>query len=353
MSAVKLTIGIPTWNRSAEIQSAIESVLAQVDDRLRPQVEILISDNASTDETPAVIRRYAERNPGLFSICRNPVNIGFSRNVDSLFRHARGEFVLVLSDDDALEADALREIFFALDRHPDVHAMFVLSATYDGELKHAATVSKCRSAGTDNTLGASCAYYASGADFYRAYGSLCDTCISGNLFRTSAWLEADMTAGLSSGSVHLYAAIQILSKGGVCLIAKPLVKYRDGGGQPDVYLATRGDGANTGWPFIYFFDMVGACKGGRDLYPRALYRSFYLTCVRGVFYMLLEVKARKGSINRPWFEQRLTECFDAQCYGWLIGLHRFLVRLPNFLFIVPDWIYRSGRKVYFALQRKG
>ncbi len=352
MSAVKLTIGIPTWNRSAEIRDAIDSILVQLDAVLRSQIEILISDNASTDETQAVLRGYAERETSLFSIHRNTENIGFSRNVDALFRHARGEFVLVLSDDDALEADALREILFVLGRHPDVHAMFVMSATYDGALKQALTTSKWRAEGADHTLGASCAYYASGVDFYRARGSLCDTCISGNLFRTATWLTADMTDGLASGSVQLHAAVQILSKGGVCMIDKPLIKYRDGGGSADIYLKTRGDGNNTGWPFVYFFDLVKASKGGRSLYPWDVYRSFYLTCVRGVFYMLLEVKARNGYIDRLWFNRRLTECFDPQCCGWLIGFHRLLVRLPSVFFIILDWIYRSGRKLYFALQPK-
>ena len=352
MKNVKLTIGIPTWNRSEEIQTAIDSVLVQLDEATRPQIEILISDNASADATQAVVSSYAERYPGLFSIRRNQNNIGFSRNVDALFRHAHGEFVLVLSDDDGLEPDALREIFAALERHPDVQAMFLQSAAYDGELRQAMTPSKWRMAGADNTPGASCAYYASGTAFYRARGSLCDTCISGNMFRTATWLATDMADGLASGSVQLHAAVQILSKGAVCMIDKPLVKYRDGGVSPDVYLKTRGDGANTGWPFVYFFDVVSACRGARGLYPDDIYRAFYLTCVRGVFYMLLEVKARNGFIDRAWFDAQLTKCFDPQCYGWLIGLHRFLVRLPGFLFIVPDWAYRSGRKLYFALQPK-
>lgn len=161
-----------------------------------------------------------------------------------------------------------------------------------------------------------------------------------------------MTAGLASGSVQLHAAIQILARGGICLIEKPLVKYRDGGGPQEVYLATCGGGANTGWPFIYFFDMVSACKGGRGLYPWRVYRSFYLTCVRGFFYALLEVKARSGFIDRAWFDKRLTECFDPQCCGWLIGFHRLLVRLPGDLFIVPNGLYQFGRKLYYALQSK-
>ena len=350
MSGVKLTIGIPTWNRSTEIHDAIDSILVQLDDTLRSQVEILISDNASTDETQSVVSEYSTRCPGLFSVRRNSQNIGFSRNVDALFRYARGDFVLILSDDDALEPDALQEIFMALLRYPDIQAMFVLASTYDGKLQECGAPSKWRQNKADKTVGASCFYYSSGVAYYRARGSLCDTCISGNIFRTSAWLRSDMTDGLSSGSIQLHAAIQILAHGSVCIIEKPLVKYRDGGGPPDVYLATRGDGANSGWPFIYFFDTVSACRGGRDLYPRDVYRSFYLTCVRGVFYTLLDVKARNGYIDHAWFDKRMSECFDTQYCRWLIGFFHVLVHLPPLFFILPDKLYRVGRKMYYALQ---
>jgi len=352
MSGIKLTIGIPTWNRSSEIRDAIDSILVQLVDSFLPQVEILISDNASTDATQAVMSDYANRHPKLFSIHRNPVNIGFSRNVDALFRHARGEFVLVLSDDDALEPDALCEIFIALDRHPDVCAMFLSCSTCDGELLPMGALSEWRKAGADRSLGASCVYYRSGIDFFRSRGTLCNTCISGNIFRTAVWLRTDMTAGLISGSVQLHAGIQILSQGSVCTIDKPLVKYRDGGGSQAAYLSTRGDGPYSGWPFIYFFDMVSACKGGRHLYPRDIYQSFYLTCVRGVFYTLLDVKAHNGYINRSWFSARLTECFDPYCHGWLILVFRMLLHLPRSFFIVPNWLYRLGRKLYYGLHLK-
>ena len=359
MGNVKLTIGIPTWNRSAEIQDAINSILAQVDDKFRPQLEILISDNASTDATQEVVRGYAEHDPELFSLYRNPENIGFSRNVHSLFCRAKGEFVLVLSDDDALEPDALREIFEALERHPDINSMIVLYEGYDDKLDrpHAPSRIQMWREGPWRQLGSSCCYYTSGVDYYRAHGSLCNTCISGNMFRTSVWLNTDLKEGLASGSIQLCASIQILSAGSVCLIKKPLVKYRDCACSPDAYRVARGQAElngshGTNWPFVYFFDLVRASKSGRELYPWSVYRSFYLTCVRGVFYTLLEVKARNGFINQPWFNMRLIECFDAQCHGWLIGVHRLLVRLPYFLFIVPNWMYRLIRKLYFALQPK-
>jgi len=70
-------------------------------DRLGDQVEICISDNGSTDDTPPVISRVVDGNPNLrFALHRFPENQGFSVNMDAAVRIASGEFVFLLGDDD-------------------------------------------------------------------------------------------------------------------------------------------------------------------------------------------------------------------------------------------------------------
>ena len=56
----RLTIAIPTVNRAELLGRAIESALAQTS----PDVEVIVSDNGSTDDTPAVVKRYAGRSAG-------------------------------------------------------------------------------------------------------------------------------------------------------------------------------------------------------------------------------------------------------------------------------------------------
>lgn len=88
-----LTIGIPVWNCEKELSHTLDSILSQLNAESRAQIEILISDNASTDGTPLVIEEYVKKNPSLISAHRNAKNIGFSGNVDGLFHLAHGEFV--------------------------------------------------------------------------------------------------------------------------------------------------------------------------------------------------------------------------------------------------------------------
>lgn len=108
----RLTIAIPTVNRAKLLGRAIESALAQSS----PDIEIIVSDNGSTDETPAVIERYANRGLRTF---RHPSTMSAARHGQFLIEQAKGEFFLGLSDDDFLEPEFASEVLAAFDRHPE------------------------------------------------------------------------------------------------------------------------------------------------------------------------------------------------------------------------------------------
>src|SRR5579864_5029228 len=102
-----LTIAIPTYNR-AECLKELLSVLA---DQLKnePRVELIISDNASPDETPSVVQEFVDR--GLrVRYFRNAQNIGADANFLQCFEQARGKYVWLFSDDDLIVRGGLAKI---------------------------------------------------------------------------------------------------------------------------------------------------------------------------------------------------------------------------------------------------
>ena len=111
--APRLTIAIPTVNRAGLLGRAIESALAQTS----PDIEIIVSDNGSTDQTPAVIGRYAGRGMRSF---RHSATMSAAKQGQFLFEQARGEFFLGLSDDDFLEPEFAAEVLAMFDRHPEL-----------------------------------------------------------------------------------------------------------------------------------------------------------------------------------------------------------------------------------------
>ncbi len=95
MSAPTLSVVLPNYNHAAELPRAIESILNQT----RLPDEFLILDDASTDESVAVIRRYAEKSP-LIRLIRNERNTGVMAAHRRLFEEAQGEWVHAIAADD-------------------------------------------------------------------------------------------------------------------------------------------------------------------------------------------------------------------------------------------------------------
>jgi glycosyltransferase involved in cell wall biosynthesis len=111
----KISVLIPTYNYARYLPEAIESVLAQQD----VDCEILISDDASTDGSAGIIRRYAERDPRIRPAL-HPTNLGMVANWNWCLAHARGEYVKFLFGDDLLATPtALAEFAALLEAHPD------------------------------------------------------------------------------------------------------------------------------------------------------------------------------------------------------------------------------------------
>ena len=92
---LKVTIAIPTFNRANTVCNAIESVLSQT----YSNIEIIVSDNASIDDTFKIISSYTDNN---ITILRQSVNIGMVGNWNACLEKASGDYFILLSDDDLL-----------------------------------------------------------------------------------------------------------------------------------------------------------------------------------------------------------------------------------------------------------
>ncbi len=110
-----VTIGIPTYNRASMLARSIESALKQD----YPAIEIIISDNASTDHTMQVLQQYAGRYP-LMKIISQPKNLGATANFAAVLKEASGEYFMWLGDDDWIDASYVSHCMSLLIPNPDV-----------------------------------------------------------------------------------------------------------------------------------------------------------------------------------------------------------------------------------------
>lgn len=100
-----LTIAIPTWNRARYLALNLVQLSSSGRDCLKC-IEILICDNASSDDTENVIARSIASNLPIRNI-RNKKNIGSDCNIAQCFNLAKGHYVMILGDDDLLVDGAL------------------------------------------------------------------------------------------------------------------------------------------------------------------------------------------------------------------------------------------------------
>lgn len=122
-----LSICIPTFNRAELLELCLSTVLPQVM-QFADEVECVISDNASSDRTAAVVGLFAK----LYCIryFRNEENIGIIANITKCASElAMGEFVLVIGDDDTLCAGSLEKILGLL-RRPDAPDLVALNVGF-------------------------------------------------------------------------------------------------------------------------------------------------------------------------------------------------------------------------------
>ncbi len=108
-----VTTVIPVYNRASLLRDAINSVLAQT----YRDVETIIVDDGSTDDTPAVAGALASQNPGRVRVVSQP-NAGPGAAREAGRRLARGEFIQYLDSDDLLQERKFEVQVAALRRHP-------------------------------------------------------------------------------------------------------------------------------------------------------------------------------------------------------------------------------------------
>jgi glycosyltransferase involved in cell wall biosynthesis len=111
----RVSVGLPVYNGAEFVAEAIESILAQH----FTDLELIIGDNASTDATPEICRRYlgADRR---VSYLRSEVNRGAAWNFSRLPDVARGEYFKWAASDDLCAPEHLSRCVGVLDHQADV-----------------------------------------------------------------------------------------------------------------------------------------------------------------------------------------------------------------------------------------
>jgi abequosyltransferase len=120
MTAPLLSICIATYNRARMIGQTLDSIISQI----RDEVEIIVVDGASTDDTPDVMRQYQDRCQTL-RYHRLAVKGGVDRDYCYAVSFAAGKYCWLMTDDDIVKPGAINTVLALL---PRKFSLIVLNA---------------------------------------------------------------------------------------------------------------------------------------------------------------------------------------------------------------------------------
>ncbi|GAB1308197.1 hypothetical protein KH5_08800 [Urechidicola sp. KH5] len=216
MTAKKqLTICIPTYNRLEFIKKQLEFFYNEFkdDNLLLNRVNIIIGDNASTDQTADFLSNY-KRERDFFDLVINPNNLGIVGNINNLLELAETEYVWFVSDDDELRKGVVRNIFEIIDENKNLNFIFLNFLFFGNRIFSGKTGLRVDSKEAVNEV------------FREYYGSL--ILITACIYKKSNLLELRENEMKKWLSAPLLYSFYSSSKGPVYLTKKNWINYRDG-----------------------------------------------------------------------------------------------------------------------------
>jgi glycosyltransferase involved in cell wall biosynthesis len=107
-----VSVLLPTYNSERYIRQALDSVLSQS----YPNIELVISDDASSDRTPEIVAEYQMRYPEVIKLFLQEKNLGVTRNCNFILQHCSGDHIVFFAGDDLLYENCVADSVAAIEK---------------------------------------------------------------------------------------------------------------------------------------------------------------------------------------------------------------------------------------------
>lgn len=137
---VLLSILIPTYNRVDYLMNNLTVLISQINDEIRPLIEIRISDNCSTDNTVEQLK-LLKKNNEIIEYSVNEKNLGADGNFLKLIKEAKGKFLWLYGDDEYFLENGLEKIISYVKKNQDTGIFHIGNSkrrriiNYDNQVK--------------------------------------------------------------------------------------------------------------------------------------------------------------------------------------------------------------------------
>ncbi len=120
-----VSVAVISYNASATIEETLDSILRQ--DCGPADIELVVSDDGSTDSTVDIVQEWLARHRNSFrhvELIANSTNSGVTRNCNTAWKAASGDWIKTIAADDVLTPNCLSDNLDFVEQHPDCSVVF-------------------------------------------------------------------------------------------------------------------------------------------------------------------------------------------------------------------------------------
>lgn len=323
--SIKLSICIPTYNRGDFIAETIQSII----DQATNEIEIVISDNASVDNTKELVAEFQAIFPNI-TYFRWSENMGADRNFLKVIELASGTYCWFMGSDDKVESNAISTVLMYINKFPEMTGMSVNRHAYAPNLKNRIIERPATSLQGDK-------HFENAGDCFAVLGHYFGY-ISAQIVHREKWLSIAQHEDLTpyfNAYVHIYVIGRMLQKYPNWLyVHTPCVGWRSGN---DSFLS-------EGKLKRLAIDVYGYEKIARDLFGKRSHPyDELLKTVASVHVWYAILGAKLTHMPFDFFWKAFTMSFEKYKQYPIFWFKTF----P--LFLIPSFLLTGARSIYRLL----
>lgn len=312
MLSPRLSVCIATLNRGAFIGATLDSILSQATD----EVEVVIVDGASTDNTEEVVREYQQSFPGL-RYHRLEKNGGVDQDYSKAVELASGEYCWLMTDDDLLKPGAIAAV---LEATANRYGLIVVNAEIrNADLTQVLDLRRQK-------IDADKIYHPADSQEFFAEVADCLSFIGGVVIDRQFWNERNKENYFGTAFVHVGVIFQAPLPADALFIAEPWIVIRYGNAlwRPRHFQIWMIDWPNLIWSFSDFPESAKRRVCPRE--PRRRLKKLLILRAKGIFSM---------TEYHTWVERQSSSAPE-----------RFAARI---IALIPGWILNFIAHTYYSI----
>lgn len=332
-----LTLGLPVYNGDKCIEFTIQSIVDALNNLMdKTQIEILVSDNNSTDKTSEVVKKFIEDGCEIKYYC-NETNIGYDGNIDAIAKRAKGKYVWFLGCGEKIKIDSLSRLIEKLNNDIEYTNILLDFDIYD-ERKNTITDKRVFNFENDILLEGKNNFE------YDKYGPA----VSSNIINKGMWLNISNKPLVVDGWCHIERILNMIAldkNSKTLILTHPyFTLYREKDGwwtKPNSYLLLL--------LLLHIKVIKSMLNMGYD--EKVIHKLQYKQSRSALLGAVVQSKSYGLKISKKLFDD-LFELFKYDYFFWVFVLP--LLLLPNKLMFMPKIILKvlnSTKRVVKSVQK--